>query len=149
MLGFTPSPTELTAGAVAVICFCQAVYERLRNKKKEEKSDTEKALLSDAKMFQDRSEVLAKLAADNLTLYKTEKASHEKTRDYWHEKASQFQATLGACQVQIEEYKQRPDFSQILHHIEQQAEATTEVLRGIRDILAEIKRIAGLQRAAE
>lgn len=136
-----PPVDQVAAYTAAFIGLCGAVFERLRNKKKEDKTEAEKNLLSDARMFQERGEILKTLADDNLSLYKAEHEDHKKTRDYWHEKASEFQTTLAKCQVQIEEFKSRPDLTQVVKYIEAQSATSVAILGGIRDILEQIKRL--------
>lgn len=137
---------QIVSYTVAVICFGGATIQKFTAKKKEDKTEAEKSLLSDAKMFQDRAEVLQKLAAENLNLYKAEHEDHKKTRDYWHDKASDFQSTLAKCQLQIEEFKSRPDLAQVVKHIEAQAATSVAILNGIRDVLEQIKKLYSLDK---
>lgn len=135
-----PFSPQVTAGwIVAAFTTFAAVFERLKSSKKEKKTEQENALLADAKFYQDRAEMFRKAAEDNLALYKQEHEEHQKTRDYWHGKAGEFQVTLLSCQEKLSEMTQRPDYSDILVFIKEQTETTGQILIGIKDILNALK----------
>lgn len=134
-----PSADQLASYIVGILGLCGAVYERLKSAKRTEKTEIESSLLTDARMFQDRATMLEGLAVDNLKLYTDEREEHKRTREYWHEKASEFQAALSKSQLIIEDYKSRPDLTAIMKHIESQATTSIAILNGIRDIMEQLK----------
>lgn len=136
------TPPDLTTAAgwgVAIISAIFGAAEYAKNRKRNIKTDQETQLLSDAKVFEERARILLKLADDNLALYKNEHGEHIATRQYWHTKATEYQATLSACQEQLAELKSRPDLSDVMGFIRQQAQTSVEILMGIKEILVAIK----------
>lgn len=118
-------PHDPITAIVAAICAIMAGYERFINRKKELRTESENALVSDAKMHQDRAEQFRKIADDNMKMYQDERDSHTSTRSYWHDKATKDQAALSEAQNQLAEYKSRPDFNVVVALMRQQSEALT------------------------
>lgn len=121
-------PTDPVTTLVSIwagITTVAAAYERIRSSKKSDKVDADNQALSDAKMWKTRGDDLLKLVDEYKGYFEKERVEHAKTRDYWHDKATSFQADLSKCQEQIIELKGRPDLS--------------DVLKGIKEILDIIK----------
>lgn len=116
-----------------------AGYERFRKDKRERKTQAEQDVVNDAKLFQERATILAKLAEDNAKLYETEHEEHKKTRLYWHAKANDFQATLSSCQDKLTEVQLRPDYTDLAKMIETQSETSTTILRAIQEVVGLLK----------
>lgn len=141
---------QVAPWAAAFFASLFAGYERYQNSKaqakatnialvKEEKTQQEQDLLSDAKRLQERADLLGKLADDNATLFRAEQAAHKETREYWHAKGTEFQLSLSTCQDKLQEMQQRPDYSDILELIKQQAEISNQTLSAIKEVLTLIK----------
>jgi hypothetical protein len=124
---------------VAAIALGAAVFERLKASKKSAKTEAEQTLLSDAKMHEERAKMFQEVADQNKSLYIAEREEHQKTREYWHEKATEYQKTLSGCQERLAEFQAQPNFSEIVRFIQQQAETSTKILRGIEQVLEYIK----------
>lgn len=139
MEGAVISPDQITAYVVGALGSIVAVVTYVRDMRRQAKTDTESELLSDAKMHRDRATMLQKTAEENLSLYYGEREEHKKTRDYWHSKASEFQASLLVAQEKIAELTARPDLTDILRCIENQSRMSTEILDGIKQILLTIE----------
>lgn len=135
------SPTELIAGTVAFMSMIGAGYERFRNRKKEIKTETEQALLSDAKTFRAQSDIFRKAAEDNALMYQKEREEHSKTRNYWHDQANKFNSTVLEHKELIAELQGRPDYSSILRLMEKQQEVTAHILVGIQELLTAFKAV--------
>lgn len=128
-----------TERVVTIVAFLAAVFERFRSRKKEIKSEAEKDLLSDAKRLQERAELLGRLADDNASNFKKEQEEHQKTRLFWHNKASDFQADLARCQERMTELQERPDYSEIVEQIKVQSQTNHEILEAIRQVVNIVK----------
>lgn len=133
------SPDQITAYVAGGVGVVVALISAIRDMRRRAKTETESELLSDAKMHRDRAAMLQKTAEENLALYFSEREEHKKTRDYWHSKASEFQASLLVAQEKIAELTARPDLSDILNCIKSQSTMSTEILNGIKQILTTIE----------
>lgn len=130
---------QITAYVLGGIGLIAAIIERWNAARRAAKTETETELLSDAKMHRDRATMLQKTAEENLALYHSEREEHQKTREYWHSKASEFQASLLVAQEKIAELTARPDLTDILNIIKGQSNTSLEILRGIQQILTAIE----------
>lgn len=134
-----PDPVVASGWGVAFVTFIMAAFERYKNHKAQAKRETKAAgeaeLLSDAKMHAERADILRKLADDNLVLYKQEHEEHKRTRDFWHEKSGEFQATLTTCQEKLADFQARPDLTKVMQSIEANSETSVQILKGIREII--------------
>lgn len=133
------TPTELAGGILTIIFAIDAVFQRYKNSKKVKKSEQDDDILSEAKMYREKSNLMQKAAEENLKLYRTEKEDHNLTRKFWHDKSSEYQTDLTKCQTQIIELQSRPDLTDILNIVKDQSRTSVEILQGIADILKFIK----------
>lgn len=138
------APDQLVGWVAGAIGFCMAVYERLRTSKKQDKTEAEQELVSDAKRQQERANLLGKSADENLELFKKEQAEHQRTRDFWHEKSGEFQNTLSKCQDKLAEVSARPDYSEMLLLLKKQGEHIERMLKVLErpEILASLQQRA-------
>ena len=134
-------PALIGSWIVTIVVSVGLALEKLKSRKKEKRTEQEDALVSDAKMFEARGTLLRKLADDNLELYKTEHTAHEATRKYWHDKANEFQTTLAMCQEKLAESQAKPDYSDLITFIKQQADTSVQILKGIEKILQVIEHV--------
>lgn len=125
------TPEKITT----VVAVAAAAYERFISQRKKKQTEAELALLSDAKLYQERATMLAKLADDNAQLFQAEHMDHQKTRDYWHNKATEFQGTLSACQEKLISYEARPDYSELAHMMEKVVTTSQNTLTAIHEVV--------------
>lgn len=112
-------PQVVGAWCAAAIFAGQATFERYRATRKSNKVEVDTKSLSDAKMFEERGNLMARMYEETKVLFEKERAAHQITREYWHEKSNKFQADISRCQEQILELKGRPDLSDVLRGIQQ------------------------------
>lgn len=132
-------PDKVAAYVMAGGGILAAIWERMQTnkakKKQVDKTEAEQTLLSDAKMHEERAKMFSDVAEQNKALYIAERNEHQKTREFWHEKASEFQTTLSNCQAKLAEFQAQPNFSEVVRYIQQQAETSVKILKGIEQIL--------------
>lgn len=132
------SPEQTAAYITASVFALAAGYERFRSNKTIKKSETESDTLSDAKAYQQRGDLMAKMATEYKELYEKEANEHIKTRDFWHTKAGEHQVAISLCQDRILELQGRPDLTDIVNCIKMQSESIKELGEGIKQILLHI-----------
>lgn len=131
----TESLGQLATWVATIFVFGATVFEKIRTSKAREKVSQSSDLLSEAQMWRSKAEVMQKASTENFALYQAEREEHQKTREFWHNKSGEFQATLGKCQEQLQTANGRPDLSEILHRIEEQSRTQLEILGYIRTIV--------------
>lgn len=117
-----------TAWGVAVGSFTMAVFERIKNSKKVERSDADKQTLSLAHASEERARIHQQIADDYKTLLEKERLEHKATRDFWHDENGKNQALLGAANLKVMELQDRPDLRDILSILKTQSEGIKEIL---------------------
>lgn len=131
-------PQTIAPWIAAAVAGTAAGFERWRGTRKEKEVKVDQALVSDAKLWRERAEVFEKVANDNLKAFKDEHEDHVKTRIFWHDKASEFQATLSACQEKLVDFQARPDFREMMEFLRLQSAHSLAIFEEIKQIRVEM-----------
>lgn len=124
------TPPDQIAGYVAgFIGFCMAIYERLKSSKKQDKTEAEAELVSDAKRLEERATLLGKIADANASELAKEQEAHQKTRTFYHEKIKTDSADSLKLQEKLLALEARPDYTEILTLLKKQGDHIERMLK--------------------
>lgn len=126
------------------IVFALSVLDKVKSSKERNRVQKDTELLSESQMWKSKAEIMKTASEDNLKLYQAEREEHKKTRDYWHEKSSEFQTTLSKCQDKLLELEHRPNLTEVMRSIEHTAELSGKILEGIKEIIIHLTKTSRL-----
>lgn len=132
-------PTLVASWIVGGFATIAAVFERVRNIKVASKREENAEAVSDAKRYQERGDLMSKLADEYKIKLEAEHKEHMAYRDWAHEKANKDQALLANSQDKIIELQARPDFTDLFEHLKNQSDTSVKILLGIGDILNSVR----------
>lgn len=136
----TPDIIQSAGGWVAFLIAAGAAgFERYNAKKVTDKTEAEKQVVSSAQAWKSSSELYEGMAKDYRSLLETERSDHQKTRDYWHEKATGFQHDLSKCNEECLKLQGRTDITRVETLLLDQGRHMATVADGIRELLANSK----------
>lgn len=140
MIAFAPLPTDqiIAYGTTALTIVLLSV-EKWKNTKKDNKTQEEAELVSDAKKFQERGDTMAKLADEWKERYQAEHTEFNTYRDYAHGKAAQDQAVVFKLNERVAELQAKPDYSDLFDHMKRQSDMTVAILSSIETLASSIK----------
>lgn len=115
---YIPDPEQV----LLLLTSSAAIYERLRNRKKELKTEAEEELLSDAKRHKERADVYATELDKAEVRFQHEAALHQKTRDFYHDKLQKDTADRNKIELELADARAKPDYSDILVLVKQQGD---------------------------
>lgn len=133
------TPDQIGAWVTAALMAGAAAFERIRNAKHVKKRDDNQAIVSEAKAFQEKADIHAKLSTEYKERWEAEHEEFNKYRDYVHDKQNKDQENLTKAEFKISELMARPDFSDLFKHLEKQADVSTEILESLREMMQILK----------
>jgi hypothetical protein len=123
------SPDQIAAYTTSVLFGAAAAFERYKSSRVTKKTEAEAAVVSDAKRQEERGNLMAKMADDYKALLEKEYTAHQATRDYWHEKANDFQKQLAKCNEDCAALQMKTDLSTVQVSLLTIAKGVEELLR--------------------
>lgn len=136
----TPDLIQSAGGWIAFLLAALAAgFERYRSGKVQDKTAEEKQVVSEAQAWKSRSELYEGMTKDFRALLETERADHQKTRDYWHEKSNKFQSDLAKCNEDCLKLQGRTDITKVENLMLEQGKDLRTIAEGIRELLTNSK----------
>lgn len=133
------TPDQWFAYTAATVAAVAAALERYKASKATTKTDQEKAIVSEAKAWKERAELMEKMSNDYHTLLEKEYAAHQATRQFHHDKANEFQAKLDKCVERCSELQAKTDITKVETLLLQQGDSLKTMAEGIRELLVHSK----------
>lgn len=131
----TIPPEQLGGYITAIAASLWALKERIQSQKVVNKTDAEKALVSEALMFKERGDLMLKQANEYKELLEKEYQAHEATREYHHGQATVAQQKLSECNEKCQELQTKTDISRVEEILLKQTTAMLEMSAGIKELL--------------